>query len=75
MTNKLYVINRPFNFCRLFYIKGTKCLTFRQYITNSFNGNAKDVSSREPPALRGAVNFGYHESKTGKIIVKVISGN
>ena len=30
-------------------MKGTKYLTFRQYITNSLNGNAGDVSSREPP--------------------------
>ena len=60
-----------FIFVGLFYIKGTKYLTFRQYITNSFNGNTGDVSSCEPPAPGGTVNFGYHVSKTGKNIVKV----
>ena len=30
-----------------------------------------DVSSREPPAPGGTVNFGCYESKTGKNIVKV----
>ena len=33
----------------LFYTIGTKYLTFRQYITSSFNGDTGDVSSREPP--------------------------
>ena len=47
---KSYFISKSFIliFVGLFYIKGTKYLTFRQYITNSFNGNAGDVSSREP---------------------------
>ena len=43
-------------------------------MTNSFNGNTGDVSSCEPPntpAPRGTVNHGYHESKTGKNMVKV----
>ena len=76
LANKSYFISRSFIsiFVGLFCIKGIKYLTFRQYITNSFNGNAGDVSSREPPkrpAPGGTVNFGYHESKTGKNIVKV----
>ena len=51
LTNKLCFISRYFIliFAGLFYIKGTKYLTFRQYITNSFNHNAEDVSSCEPP--------------------------
>ena len=65
MTNKSYFISRSFilTFVGLFYIKGTKHLTFRQYINNSFNGNAGHVSSREPPNTRPApgrtVNFDY----------------
>ena len=76
LTDKSYFISRFFIliFVGLLYIKGTKDLTSRQYITNSFNGNAGDVSSREPPkrpAPGGTVNFGYNESKTGKSRVKV----
>ena len=51
LTNKSHFISRSFIliFIGLFYIKRTKYLTFRQYITDSFSGNVGDVSSREPP--------------------------
>ena len=76
LTNIWYLISRSFIliFAGVFYIKGTKYFTFRQYITNSFNGNTGDVSSREPPnkpAPRGTVNFGYHKAKLAKNTVKV----
>ena len=70
MTNRSFIL-----ICLgLFYIKGTKYFTFRQYITNSFNGNAgmyQVMNHHTRPAPEGTVNFGYHESKTGKNIMKV----
>ena len=45
-----------------------------QYITNSFNSNAgtyRVMNHQTRPAPGETVNFGYHESKTGKNIVKV----
>ena len=69
MTNESYFLHGYF----IFIFKGTKYLTFRQHITNSCNGNAEtyqvmNYQTRPPP--EGTVNFGYHESKTGKNIVK-----
>ena len=75
LTNKSYFISRSFIliFVGLFYIKGTKYLTFRQYMTNSINSNVgvQVVNHQTRPAPRGTVNFGYHGSKTDKNIVKV----
>ena len=77
VTNKLYFINRSFvlMFVGIFYIKGTKYLTFRQYITNSFKGNAGDVSSPEPPntpdqLLEELLNLATIKANPAKNVVK-----
>ena len=77
LTNKSYFISRSFIliFVGLSYLKGTKYLAFRQYITNRFNGNVGNVSSREPPnndqLLEEQLTLATIKAKLAKNTVKV----
>ena len=67
LTNKSYFISRSFIliFVGLFYIEGTKYLTFRQYIPIALTitrETYKVVNHQTRPAPGGTVNFGYHKS-------------
>ena len=74
LTNKSYFTSRSFIliFVGLFYIKGTKYLTFRKYITNSFNGNVGDVhyqvvNHQTRPASGGLLTLATMKAKLAKI--------